>query len=1345
MTRHLRLASLLALASALFTACPPGSSVCGNGKLEGDEQCDDGNTTGGDGCEANCTLPTGGGMGGGGGGGDGGTGGGVGGGGGGGDDGGVGGGVGGGTGGDGGVGVCGDGWRGGVESCDDGNMTAGDGCENDCTFTDTASVKGCAGQNEPVPAVGTCNITPGDQGRLITGVVLGESTVFVGGQVLIDDMGNITCAACDCSASAGAATATKLSCPRGVVSPGLINAHDHISFQGNPYVGTAERYEHRHDWRRGNDGHTLINNGGNATNAQIRWAELRQLMAGTTSIVGATYSNNGNPGLLRNLDTSSAGQLGMVSGAGGVNSDTFPLGDSGGEEYTSGCGYPSTPTAADIPADSSYLPHVAEGIETSANNEFLCLSQTGGVGILGARTGLVHGIGLKAPDVALVAQTGTSLVWSPRSNVSLYGDTAAIALYKRLGVNIALGTDWTISGSMNLLRELRCADSLNATRFNNALTDAELWRTVTAGSADATATGARIGRLAPGHLGDVAIFRLKPAGFHRSVIDAEPQDVVMTMRGGKVLYGDQPLVAAFDTAGTCEPLDVCGGMKSACVQGELPPLTGTNTADTLAKLQMANTTTYALFYCGAPPNEPSCVPERAPGNSRNGSTVYTASSTDADKDGVVDAMDDCPMVFNPVRPMDAMNQADADQDGVGDVCDPCPLNANTTTCTVFDPNDRDSDGVPNGTDNCPADPNASQSDQDADGKGDACDPCPTTPNPGGAACPATIYAVKQGMVPTGTKVAFGDVLVSAVGTNGYFLQVGDSEPGFMGRDYSGLFVYQPVPGVAQGDRLSIPSGTVANFYGQLQLNGVGPAGQDGGVAILSSMNAVPAPVPVNPADVASNDGGLSTRLEGVLVRVDNVTVLALQPDAGPGDRDPTNEYVVTGGLKVNDYLHLTTPFPAVGQQYQAIIGVLEYRNNEFKLEPRGPGDIISGPATLVAFEPPLAFVREGATGAIPQPLTVRLSNPELTDVAVTVTSASPTEVGVADGGLIIIPAGQLSAVVPVVGLASTDGGSVTLTAAKDSSMLTSQVRVLGAGDVPALAGLSPPSVTTSAGATVRFTCSLDLPAPAPTDVAVLVTPSNLGTAPMTVTVPPDAVSASFDLTVDLMAPDAGTVEVSLDGGVFTSAVTVLATPVTDHVVISEFSPRGPRGGFDEFIEIYNPTNQAVDISGWALQTKSASATSAWGDRVVFPGNTSLAPHRYLLIANTANANGYQSPTSGPTADFAWLNSANGLGDTGAIRLIRTVNQVVEVVDAVAFGTSSTGGEGTPLPAHPGSAMNTRSFERKARMSSTEATMTGTGADVAAGNALDSQDNATDFYLRTSTARDPQNDQSPAEP
>src|SRR2546425_785705 len=58
---HLR-GSLLALAVTLASAALPidhsvaGAQTCGNGVVEGTEECDDGNTTSGDGCSATCQL-----------------------------------------------------------------------------------------------------------------------------------------------------------------------------------------------------------------------------------------------------------------------------------------------------------------------------------------------------------------------------------------------------------------------------------------------------------------------------------------------------------------------------------------------------------------------------------------------------------------------------------------------------------------------------------------------------------------------------------------------------------------------------------------------------------------------------------------------------------------------------------------------------------------------------------------------------------------------------------------------------------------------------------------------------------------------------------------------------------------------------------------------------------------------------------------------------------------------------------------------------------------------------------------------------------------------------------------
>ena len=48
------------------------------------------------------------------------------------------------------------------------------------------------------------------------------------------------------------------------------------------------------------------------------------------------------------------------------------------------------------------------------------------------------------------------------------------------------------------------------------------------------------------------------------MIDAEPEDVVLVMRGGKVLYGDAAVVDRRSATATCDALDVCGTAKQVC-------------------------------------------------------------------------------------------------------------------------------------------------------------------------------------------------------------------------------------------------------------------------------------------------------------------------------------------------------------------------------------------------------------------------------------------------------------------------------------------------------------------------------------------------------------------------------------------------------------------------------------------------------------------------------------------------------------------------------------------------------------------------------------------------------------
>ena len=533
------------------------------------------------------------------------------------------------------------------------------------SFSPMVAALTCPGPAPTPPPEGVCSVTAGDASLLLQGTVLAESDILVNGQVLIDSDGLIACTACDCSSEPGFETATRVECPEGVISPGLIDSDTQLTYSQNPpYTPTGERYEHRHDWRLGLNGHTKITANGGATAAQRQYAELRAVLAGTTSINGRGTAS----GFARNLDTFlDATALGILP----INNEPFPLNDAAGLQLDSTCEYATLP--AIDPANTDFF-SIAEGIDAFAHNEWLCQSggQPGAVDVIGERP-ITRALALNAGDAGLARQRGATLVWSPRHNTAVYGTPGPAGMLAGMELSLSLGSYWLITGSMNLQRELACASDLNEDYFGGVFSDRDLWRMVTYNPAKSFGATGSIGVLGPGRFGDVAIFDGRVNQGYRAVIDAGAQDIVLVLRGGVPLHGDAAIVAELSSGSECDLLPMCGVDKRICVQNEV----GTS----FSQLQTAaGVSIYPTFFCETPLNEPTCIPSRPA--AVNGSSVFTGLSTagDDDGDGVANAADNCPLVFNPILPMHDGIQADWDDDGVGDECDACPVEPGDQPC-----------------------------------------------------------------------------------------------------------------------------------------------------------------------------------------------------------------------------------------------------------------------------------------------------------------------------------------------------------------------------------------------------------------------------------------------------------------------------------------------------------------------------------------------------------------------------------------------------------------------------------------------------------------------------------------
>lgn len=416
---------------------------------------------------------------------------------------------------------------------------------------------------EPRDEPGTRAAPPGGLPFALRGCVITPEERFDDGYVVIHGAGIV---------AAGAATpdaGVQVVETGGVILPGLIDLHGHPEYNIFAAWEPPKLYRNRYQWRRSREYQSVVRDPWEILTGQdsllpalMRYAEVRALTGGATAIQGSSgVHQTADESLVRNVDRRIFGQHRARS--------VVDLGRLGPDNVAR-----LTRQVDDGTVNAIYI-HLAEGTDDTSRAEFDDLVA---VGLLTPATIIIHGTALTRDQLASVRDAGAKLVWSPQSNLRLYGETTRAADALDLGIPVGLGADWLPSGSPSLLAELKVA--WRVLEQQQAAVDARrLVGMVTSEAARIAGLDDRLGRLAPGHAADVLVLERRLADPWENVLAAEPSWIELVTIGGDLSYGRPDWVEAVvgpDVAAEYEPVLAWGkpmllDTRFAVGQPDAPP------------------------------------------------------------------------------------------------------------------------------------------------------------------------------------------------------------------------------------------------------------------------------------------------------------------------------------------------------------------------------------------------------------------------------------------------------------------------------------------------------------------------------------------------------------------------------------------------------------------------------------------------------------------------------------------------------------------------------------------------------------------------------------------------------
>jgi len=349
----------------------------------------------------------------------------------------------------------------------------------------------------------------------------------------------------------------------GTIFPGLIELHNHLSYNALPLWSPVPKlFNNRDEWPNHKDYRPLVSGPmtvlGRYRDSKgeypllaplVRYVECKCLLGGVTTSQGVKLSSNAGiqrfyRGIVRNVEQTDDPDLPEAQGR---------IPDIEAKDAKSFLSRLKK-------EDSCFLLHLSEGVTDAsqplspARKHFLALEVAPGDWALSKVFTGIHAAGLLPEDFDVLASHGSSMIWSPLSNLLLYGGTARVDAARRAGVTIGLGSDWSPTGSKNLLGELKVAYLHSQHALNGMFSARDIVAMATRDAARILKWDKKLGSIEVGKRADMVVIKGTSKDAYDAIINAAETDLELVMINGVARYGTAELMAKLSPSDQTMPI-----------------------------------------------------------------------------------------------------------------------------------------------------------------------------------------------------------------------------------------------------------------------------------------------------------------------------------------------------------------------------------------------------------------------------------------------------------------------------------------------------------------------------------------------------------------------------------------------------------------------------------------------------------------------------------------------------------------------------------------------------------------------------------------------------------------------